>query len=170
METAPEPVVIDKAINTKDHAFNVGDTIEKVFIGLGHRFADTNHVVEILCADEISAMGDSDLYTQVIENLVSYSLDYGFKNTAEGEIIIDVSKEDDILSILYKDNGSGLTDETIKQLFGEPYKMDTVEKSHNEVALYHARGVVQNQLAGDFECKNGDNGIEFMIMIPDKMA
>ena len=170
METVPEPVVIDKVINTRDHAFNVGDTIEKVFIGLGHRFADTNHVVEILCADEISAMGDSDLYTQVIENLVSYSLDYGFKNTAEGEIIIDVSKEDDILSILYKDNGSGLTDETIKQLFGEPYKMDTVEESHNEVALYHARGVVQNQLAGDFECKNGDSGIEFMIMIPDKMA
>lgn len=151
-------------------AFSVGDYIEKVFIGLGHRFMDTNHVVEIQCADEIEAVGHPEVYSQVIENLVSYSLDHGFKHTNEGEIVINVQKEDEILSISYRDNGEGLTNETIKQLFKEPYQVEIEEQADEEAVLYRARGVVQNELNGEFECNSTGDGMEFLIMIPDQTA
>lgn len=151
-----EEIIVES--NVKDNgenidysnSFSIGDKIEKVFIGLGHKFANTAHVVEIQCADEILAFGKADVYSSVFENLVNYSLDCGFKEIEEGEIIIDVKKEEEILTITYSDNGSSLTEEA------------------KEFEL--ARELVRNDLKGEFELVDSSEGIELMIIIPDQIA
>jgi len=149
------------------NSFSIGDKIEKVFIGLGHKFVNTQHVVEIQCADEIMACGKPEVYSTVIENLVNYSLDYGFKETNEGEIIIDVTKEDEILMISYSDNGSTLNDDIVRQLLND---QSVIEDDNGGEVIQLAKSIVTDDLNGEFEMKDTEEGIDFVIMIPDQSA
>lgn len=145
----------------KGFNFRLGDYIEQVLMGFGGRFRKTGHMVDIDCPDAIVVFGDPELYSQVLQGLVSYSLDIGLAGTTGGGIEIQVAEEAADWVIRYRDNGKGLTAEALDQLFEKPY-----QESGKGSSLQKARDIVRDQLDGEFRLNSQGGTLAFEIVIP----
>lgn len=141
--------------------FRLGDYIEQVMIGFGSRFKKGGHMVEIDCPDELEVFGEPELYSRMLQALVSYSLDIGLAGTRRGEISVHATESTEGWEIRYRDNGKGLTAEALDQLFERPYQADT-----GEGGLHEARDIVRDHLDGEFRLMTENGGLVFEIFIP----
>ncbi len=156
-----KPQVIEKPQARKGFNFRLGDYIEQVLIGFGSRFKKTGHMVDIDCPDAIVVFGDPELYSQMLQALVGYSLDIGLAGTTGGSIDIQVTEESADWIIRYHDNGKGLTAEALDQLFEKPY-----QESGSGSSLQKARDIVRDNLDGEFRLNSQDGALVFEIVIP----
>lgn len=164
----PEPQKAGKSESGRAFRFRLGDYIEQVLIGFGSRFKKARHMVDIDCPDAIEVFGDPALYSQMLNALVSYSLDIGLAGVTGGGIEIQVSEQEGNLVLVYRDNGKGLTAEALDQLFEKPYQDST-----DVTSLQRARDIVRDELEGEFRLNSQDGSLVFEIAIPrasDKTA
>ncbi len=141
--------------------FRLGDYIEQVLIGFGGRFKKARHMVDIDCPDAIEVFGDPELYSQMLNALVSYSLDIGLAGVVGGGIEIQVYEQKGNLVLMYRDNGKGLTAEALDQLFEKPY-----QDSADVTSLQRARDIVRDELDGEFRLNSQEGSLVFEIEIP----
>lgn len=157
----PEPQKSLRPESKRAFRFRLGDYIEQVLIRFGSRFKKARHMVDIDCPDSIEVVGDPELYSQMLNALVSYSLDIGLAGVTGGGIEIQVSERDENLVLMYKDNGKGLTAEALDQLFEKPY-----QDSADGTSLQRARDIVRDELEGEFRLNSQDGSLVFEIAIP----
>lgn len=103
---------------------------------------------------------------QVILNILKNAQDNFVQNSIENaKISIKTYDEDEKTIITICDNGGGIPENIIDQIF-HPYFSTKHEKDGTGLGLYMSKTIVEEHHSGEFYAKNIDNGVCFYIIIP----
>ena len=125
-------------------------------------FTALSETGKMICGDSFRINGtpkheniavDTELVMQVYENLISNAVRY-----AEGNITVNCSISEDILTISVLDDGRGFTEEALKNA-AQPFFRDEKEpdKTHFGLGLYICR-ILCEKCGGTLTIENHENG------------
>jgi len=122
--------------------------------------------IELICDSDLTVTIDQGKLGQVLIHLMENAYVHGFKNITEGLIIVDIYRKDAYLNIEVRDNGIGMSQDTIKHIF-VPFYSEELSKASNGLGLSVVYNIVSKIFKGRIECKS-DYGIgtSFIIKFP----
>lgn len=152
----------NKGTITEHAEFSLDEQIRSVIILLQHSWESKNISLDI-DLDEITYSGDEALLYQIWVNLISNAIRY---TDNDGEIKITLAKRDSVIFTI-TDNGKGMTEEELKNVFRRFYKADKSRSSEGtglglaiakKIALLHG---------GDITVTSTENkGTTFIVTLP----
>lgn len=102
------------------------------------------------------------LLNNIFKNLIKNSLEHGFKYMTFGSIKIQVIQEDDLVTIVYEDNGIGIEKEVLSNVY-EPLFTTSMGQSTG-LGLNILYNTVVTSLGGQLELSSDvDEGIQFVM-------
>jgi signal transduction histidine kinase len=103
---------------------------------------------------------------QVILNILKNSEDNFEERTIKNpQIIINTKKDDKYYTIAISDNGGGISDNIISNIF-DPYFTTKDSKNGTGLGLYMSKTMIEEHNNGLLCAKNIDNGVVFIIKLP----
>lgn len=115
---------------------------------------------------EIMLNGYPGILSQVIQCLIENSLRHAFKSEQEKRIDITAELIDNKVSIIFADNGRGLSAEQIELVF-DPFYTTSRGSGGTGLGLYIAHQWVTKSLQGSIHVvKNSEQGAKFEIILP----
>ena len=160
-------VAIDQAGEVKRN-FNILEYLDEVLLSLRPIFKNNHHGVNIDCPDNIVLNSYPGAISQILTNLITNSINHGFKKILAGEITLNISSADDELTFRYQDNGRGISAENIEHIF-DPFFTTNRENGGDGLGMYIVYNIVTRQLNGTIECQSEeDQGVVFTIKLPLK--
>ena len=99
-------------------------------------------------------------------NLITNSITHAFIDDQAGEINIKIKHGDSSLSIEYSDNGVGISDEKLPNIF-DKYFTTKADDGGSGLGLYFVKSIVEDQLNGSLTCTSVlSMGTRFKITFP----
>jgi len=106
---------------------------------------------------------------QVITHLIDNSVDHGFGQSG-GNIVVQVSKGDSQIQIIYQDDGSGIKDDQLLKIF-DPFYTTRRGEGNAGLGLHIVYNLVTQKLKGNIHCEtNRPVGAMFTINLPIAMV
>ncbi|MCH4886094.1 transporter substrate-binding domain-containing protein [Acidaminobacter sp. JC074] len=128
-----------------------------------------NHVdINILCSDSLIILGDVGAFTQIFTNLILNSIIHGFVEDTDHKIDIKASIIDQVMIIEYRDNGVGIPEENIDQVF-KLFFTTKKDQGGSGIGLHIVRNLLKEKFEGDITCSYTEEpGVLFTLQIPIK--
>lgn len=128
-----------------------------------------NATIDFYKKDETMVVNvDTEHMQRVFINIIENSLKYSKSNNLK--IIVDLTKKDDKAIISFKDNGVGISEEKLENVFNQFYRGDESRSTKNGegsgIGLYIVKYIIQSH-GGLVEAKNED-GFKIIITLPLK--
>ncbi|MEN8304672.1 MAG: ATP-binding protein, partial [Campylobacterota bacterium] len=115
----------------------------------------TNHSIEIYTYELM----------QVFVNIIKNSIDnFKEKGTLDPKIMISVVEEQDAFLIKICDNGGGIDETILPQIF-DPYFSTKDDKHGTGIGLYMSKVLIEHYSTGSLTAKNSEEGICFEIYL-----
>ncbi|MCP4130601.1 MAG: PAS domain S-box protein [bacterium] len=158
-------VAVDQS-SEKERTFNLKKYIEEVLISLGPRLKDSSHVIKVESPNTIEICSYPGVFSQIITNLVINSLVHGFEGIETGEIRIEIARHNHDLQISYRDNGIGMDEKTLKNIF-VPFYTTKRGKGGSGLGMHIVFNLVNQRIGGTIQCSSfPGKGTTFVIRIP----
>lgn len=158
-------VAVDQSSELRN-VFDLKENISVVILSLRHEYKRTHHKINNNCPDDIRVDSYPGAFSQIFTNLIMNSIKHGFKDVYSGEINIDAERTDNTLRIVYKDNGKGMTEETLTHLY-EPFYTTNRADGNSGLGMHIVFNLVNQKLKGNIRCESNVNeGVKFIIEIP----
>lgn len=152
--------------------FNPKKTVEEVLKIIGHQILKYNANVKVEGDSGVMVCGFPNEIKHVVLNLVNNALEAGGENAKEKNqtpnIVIDISQDEKDATIIISDNGGGIPDKIMKNLFA-PYNSSKGDAGTG-IGLTLAKTIVEEHHKGKISAVNTDIGAMFTIVIPKKEA
>jgi signal transduction histidine kinase len=162
-------VAVDQTSQEK-RTFNLQDYINEILLSLRPKLKRTNHVVDVICPNDISIDGYPGALSQIVTNLAMNSLIYGFDGVESGKIIIVASVDNGMVSLLYSDDGTGMKKRTVQQIY-EPFFTTKRNQGGSGLGMHIVFNLVTQKLGGTIECDSTPGkGTQFSIKFPAEGA
>jgi len=162
-------VAVDRDSEEK-REFNLSDYIKEVISSLNNIIKKANVEIIIECDEGISILSYPGAYSQLITNLISNSIEHGFKDKDSGVVCIKVSREINSLSLIYTDDGIGISEENKVKIF-DPFYTTNRFKGGKGLGLNIIYNIVISNLKGNIECAcEKDKGAKFIISLPIELT
>ncbi len=156
---------VDQCSEERRH-FNMLDFLHHIELALGSKFINTDHQIIIQCDEDICIDSFPGALSQVVINLINNSLIHGFENQDVGVINIDVSHHGDVVSLVYSDDGKGISAQMLPKIFSQ-YYTSKPEEGGSGLGLYLVKSIVEKKLDGALYCTSEvGNGIILKINLP----
>lgn len=156
------PIVSSKSLQ---EYFSVNDCIKQVLADLSNRLTQNRITYRILETSQVNLFGDRVQFSQVFYNLVLNSMQ-AISN--DGEIVVDVSRGENYIQILFSDNGPGIPEENRKKIF-EPFfstKDPTSGNGGEGLGLFVVWNILK-MYNGTIQVNHKfERGAQFVIKIP----
>jgi len=158
-------VAVDQTIEEK-RVFSLKHYIDEVFISLRPRYKRTQHQISVNCPDKIELNSYPGVFMQVLTNLVMNSLLHGFDSIEKGKISIDITDNTKTVTIVYRDNGKGMSEEQLAKIY-DPFFTTRRGQGGTGLGMHIVYNLVTQSLSGEIKCqsKQGEYTI-FTINIP----
>ncbi|MBF0381492.1 MAG: PAS domain-containing protein [Magnetococcales bacterium] len=158
-------IAVDQS-SQEQRIFNLKEYIEEILFTLSPRLKKSEHVVKVVCPDNINLESYPGAISQILTNLIINSLIYGFEGIESGEITITGSTDDKWVSISYSDNGVGMKKETLKQIY-EPFFTTKRNFGGSGLGMNIVFNLVTQRLNGTISCDSAlGKGTRFNIQFP----
>jgi len=158
-------VAVDQTTNEK-RKFNLKEYIDEILLSLHPKLKKTRHSVTVLCPEDLELHSYPGAFSQITANFVINSLIHGFEHKAQGEILLEVTRENDTLQLRYSDNGKGISEEERSRIF-EPFYTSKRGQGGTGLGLHIVYNLVTQRLNGHIECKSTPGeGTIFTIQMP----
>ena len=147
--------------------FNLKSYIDDILISLRPKLKKTEHVIEVVCSEDIVLDSIPGALAQVITNLLMNSLIHAYNEGDIGHIIIlcEIKKEV-ILLIKYSDNGKGIPEENLKKIF-DPFFTTKRGSGGTGLGLNIVFNIVNQSLKGTIRCESVvGHGTTFILELP----
>ena len=145
--------------------FNLKEAIEDVIASLQHKLKYSKINISVNCPPLIELNSYPGIFSQIFTNLIDNSLIHGYSKQQEGSISIGITQETETLNLTYKDDGNGMDDDTLSQIF-----IPFFTTKRNEGGSGLGSSIIFNcvqQLGGDVHVNSEPGkGIEFRIVLP----
>jgi len=163
--------------------FSVADAIKEAF-ELSKGYLTYNHIrYELLCScgkrdypcgpaqcEEFvkhcsaTLCGNSNELKQIILNLIQNSREALIESDKPEKVIrVNIRSTDEVIEIVFEDNGPGIGEEIIGSLF----EMDITSKAEGTgLGLYMCRNMIKEHYKGYISAENYEDGARFIISLP----
>lgn len=103
---------------------------------------------------------------QVLTNLVTNSLRHGFEDQQTGNIVIKTEVKDETISIIYTDDGKGMTAEVLQNIF-EPFFTTKRNSGGTGLGMNIVFNIISQKLQGNINIESEEGqGARFIITLP----
>jgi PAS domain S-box-containing protein len=126
--------------------------------------------VQVNCEESINICTYGEAINEIIEQLVSNSLDHAFQSMDDKRIEITATLNGENVEIQYKDNGSGLTEQGQSEVFNPFYTTMRGYEGKIGLGMYLTFNLLTQLLAGGVEVENPDNGVSIILTFPSKLS
>jgi signal transduction histidine kinase len=148
--------------------YNLKKYIDEVILSLRPKLKHTQHIITVTCPDNIKLNSYPGALSQILTNLVVNSLIYGFEGIECGEIAIQSSVDDGMVSLLYSDNGVGMKKKTVRQIY-EPFFTIKRNFGGSGLGMHIVFNLITQRLNGTIVCESTPKkGTTFKIRFPEK--
>ncbi|GAA5131750.1 sensor histidine kinase [Thalassotalea piscium] len=155
-------VAVDQT-NDKIRKIDLCKYTREVVNSLTPKIKKTNHVININCPQSVEVYCQAGAISQIFTNLIVNSLTHGLDKTVNGEINIDISKQNDTVHIHYSDNGIGVSEEQLGYLF-EPFYTTKSNQGGTGLGTHIVHGLVVDTLNGTISASSPEGqGLHFDI-------
>jgi signal transduction histidine kinase len=158
-------IAVDQASGDR-RKFKLKECIHEVLLSLHPKLKRTRHTVTVLCPEALELDSYPGAFSQIITNFIINTLLHGFEHKEQGEIVLEITREDDILQMRYNDNGKGMAQEERSRIF-EPFYTTKRDQGSSGLGMSIVYNLVTRQLKGHIECESiPGEGTTFIIQIP----
>jgi signal transduction histidine kinase len=150
--------------------FNLYETINNIVISYGIDFKNANVTIELVCNEELEIRTYPGAVVHIVSNLIRNALIHGFEGREKGHIWIEVFENDDRINLLIKDDGNGMDQETLNQIY-DPFFTTKRSRGGTGLGLNIVHNMITNILQGSVVCESEfDKGTTFKIQIPKQIV
>ncbi|MCH2055434.1 MAG: HAMP domain-containing histidine kinase [Thalassotalea sp.] len=155
-------VAVDQT-SDKIRIVNVAKYIDEIIQSLHPKLKKTSHTIRVNCPDNIEIHVHAGAVAQIITNLVINSIIHGFEGINRGEIKIDVSYQNERLHLKYQDNGIGVDEKTLANIF-DPFYTTKASEGGSGLGTHIIHSLVVDTLNGEISAASTPNeGLTFDI-------
>ncbi|WP_281556433.1 HAMP domain-containing sensor histidine kinase [Thalassomonas sp. RHCl1] len=166
LNTSYKQVAVDQ-ISDKIRSINMAKYLHEIIQSLDPKLKKTRHNIEINCSEDINIYSHAGAIAQIFTNLIMNSIVHGFEDIQQGNIIIDISKHEQVLRIHYADNGKGIEEEDLPKLFNMFYTTKATQGGSG-LGTHIIYNLVTDTLNGTINAHNGQSrGLHFDIEFAD---
>ena len=145
---------------------NLKNTITAIVSYLEKQGKEKNVSVHTTVAEGINIITYEDALFQVISALFNNSLIHGFENRDDGQIHIIVEITSNKVFIDFRDNGSGIHSNVMKNIF-DPFVSTRRTDGNMGLGLHIVHNIVCQKMHGSISLlKSDENGCTFRIELP----
>lgn len=146
--------------------FNLKEYMNKILISINHIIKENKLTVNMQCDKNINIYSYSGAFSQIITNLIINSVKHAYDKNKKGIISINIERKNNILELLYKDDGKGISKENLPKIF-DPFFTTNRVGGGTGLGLNIIYNLVTNNLHGTIKCdsKEGEGAL-FTITIP----
>ena len=158
-------VAVDQTSN-ENRTFDLKVYLDEILLSLKPKLKKTRHSVEIICPSSLIVTSNPGAFSQILTNFIMNSIIHGFDGIDSGKIEITVSLNDGKLTLEYKDNGVGMSEENVSKIFS-PFFTTKRDEGGSGIGTHIVYNLVTRNLNGKIACESSHgNGIKFNIEIP----
>lgn len=151
--------------NKEKEEFSVNEII-KVSLSLVDDSIKYDEIsVTLHAKEELIVLGFPNEFSQVILNILTNAKDAITARGTSGKIGIDVIRDNNTCVVKVKDNGGGIPEDILENIF-DPYYTTKEETKGTGIGLYMCKTIVEDHMNGCIEVQNTHGGAEFKIKIP----
>lgn len=162
-------VAVDQS-STRRRTFDLKDTIEEVMTTLHPMLKRTSHRIDISIPEKIELDSYPGPIEQIITNLITNSLIHGLNDGVGGHIGISARAEDRIVILDYRDDGKGMDEGTLAQIF-DPFYTTRLGQGGSGLGLYIVYNLVTGVLGGKISATSRPGaGARFHMRLPQVAA
>lgn len=136
--------------------------IEEILASIHSVTKKTKLDIFISCDDKIKINSFPGAISQILTNLIMNSIIHGYDKKEKGLLSIYVTKEENLVKIIYKDDGKGIKEENISKIF-DPFFTTNRHNGGSGLGLNIIYNIVTTKLNGKIICQNKTKGVEFII-------
>lgn len=163
--TSFKQIAIDQS-SESPRLFDVREYMEGILRSLHPMLRKTDHTVQLKCPGNIKINNYPGFLSQIITNLITNSLKYGFVEKKAGMVKIEVTLDDALLSLKYSDDGIGMDAEVLKQIF-DPFFTTQRNLGGSGLGLYIVYNLITFKLKGTIDCQSEPGkGVQYLISYP----
>ena len=160
-------VAVDQTSET-EREFVLGDYINEIIQSLKPSFKQTEHQINVTCPDNLVVTCAPGAIAQIVTNMVVNSLMHGFEGKTAGTVTLDVKEEGDNVVLYYKDDGRGLSEGELSQLF-DAFFTTKRGQGGSGLGTHIMYNLVTQSLHGHIEADSTlGNGLQYTIRFPKK--
>jgi len=146
--------------------FPVGEYLRDTLVSLQPKLKQGGHSLELNCHDDLEMVSYPGVLAQVTTNLVMNSLIHGFDDREGGQIIISIDEQADMIRILYRDDGQGMSMEQVRKIY-DPFYTTKRGQGGSGLGMNIVFNQITQMLGGTIECQSApDQGAAFVIELP----
>jgi len=133
--------------NDKVRLINIGEYLDDIIHSLHPILKRKSHTIKVNCLKNIEFYVHAGAISQIFTNLIMNSILHAFEGMSRGEIIINISVENQLIKMQYQDNGCGMSPKSLDKLFDQFYT--TKENSGGSgLGTYIVKRLVTDSLNG----------------------
>jgi signal transduction histidine kinase len=146
--------------------FNVCDYINEILLSLKPRLKHTNLSFCIDVEPELYILSYPGAFSQILINLIMNSAIHGFKEKQAGRICIKMSRLDNDLCLDYSDNGKGMNQHTIDNIY-KPFFTLGRSMGGTGLGMNVCYNLIVKLLKGTIDCESDlGQGVRFRVRFP----
>jgi DNA-binding LacI/PurR family transcriptional regulator/signal transduction histidine kinase len=158
-------IAVDQSTEEK-RLFKVGLYIKQILSSLKSRLKDSNLEIRFECQDEFEIYNYAGGIFKVITNLVDNTIMHAYSEGDNGVVLIKVTKDNNILNIIYSDNGKGIEKSGLDKIF-DPFYTTKRGEGGTGLGLNIVYNIITQEYGGTIECRSeSGEGCTFIIRIP----
>lgn len=158
-------ISVDQMTENRE-VFDLCDYMGKIKSNMKYECRKRQVALEIICTGDMLIDSYPGAFTQIFTNLIMNSLIHGYGEKSGGNILIQIDRLGDQLSIVYKDDGSGMPQETVDRIY-EAFFTTKKEAGSTGLGMNIVNTIVHKKLSGDIQCASTQGiGTTFTMRLP----
>ena len=146
------------SINLAQHVNDVVNTVKTMF-----KRKNYNIVIDV--DKEFKFVTFPSAWNQILTNFLMNSHIHGFEGRDEGDISISFTEDAGYLTMTYKDNGHGISND-VKQRIFDPFVTTKRGQGGSGLGLNIVFNLVNSKLGGTIQCPEMEQGCCFVVRVP----
>jgi signal transduction histidine kinase len=139
--------------------------IEDVIASLGERLPKERIEIQLECDPALEIESLAGDWVSIFINLIGNSIKHGFAGRQNGRIRVQVKADAAMLVVDYRDDGAGMTAETLARVFDPFYTTDLQQGMG--LGMHLVYNLVTHRMGGIIQCESiPGEGVHFRIEVP----
>lgn len=145
-------------INLSRHVNDVVNTVKTMF-------KSKKYHIKIEIDEKLNLVTYPSAWNQILTNFMVNSHIHGFESVREGEMSINFTLSNGYLTLVYQDNGNGISNEVKHKVF-DPFITTKRGQGGSGLGLNIVFNLVDAKLGGTIKCVDVEKGVCFKVKVP----